>query len=80
VVGTDDARRAHPYRSAVHREQALEQLPAAYAIAIRLRDSGAPEDVIARGLGTEPEAVATLLDIADRKLAALVARDEGLRE
>jgi hypothetical protein len=60
----------------VHRDEALEQLPAAYAIAIRLRDSGAPEETIAAALGSEPGAITALLDIADRKLAALVAQPD----
>jgi hypothetical protein len=60
----------------VHRDEALEQLPAAYAIAIRLRDSGASDETIATALGSEAGAIAVLLDIADRKLAVLVGHPD----
>ena len=55
------------------REQALEQLPETHAAALRLRSRGLDDDAIAAALTLEPEAVALLLQIADAKLAALLA-------
>jgi hypothetical protein len=57
----------------VDREQALEQLPETHAAALRLRSRGLDDDAIAAALTLEPEAVALLLQIADAKLAALLA-------
>jgi hypothetical protein len=58
----------------VDREQALEQLPQTHAAALRLRSRGLDDDAIAAALTLEPEAVALLLQIADAKLAALLAK------
>jgi len=55
------------------REQALEQLPETHAAALRLRSRGFDDDAIARALGFKPDAVAPLLQVADAKLAALLA-------
>jgi hypothetical protein len=57
----------------VDREQALEQLPETHAAALRLRSRGLDDDAIAAALTLEPEAVALLLQVADAKLAALLA-------
>ena len=55
------------------REQALEQLPETHAAALRLHSRGLDDDAIAATLTLEPEAVALLLQVADAKLAALLA-------
>jgi DNA-directed RNA polymerase specialized sigma24 family protein len=47
----------------------LDGLPEAYATALRLRDAGCTDEMIADRLGIEPEAVAPLLRIALAKLA-----------
>ena len=47
----------------------LTSLPAAYAAALRLRAEGASDSVIAATLDIDEQAVAPLLEIADRKLA-----------
>jgi DNA-directed RNA polymerase specialized sigma24 family protein len=47
----------------------LDGLPEAYATALRLRDAGCSDEMIADRLGIEPEAVAPLLRIALAKLA-----------
>ena len=47
----------------------LDGLPEAYATALRLRDAGCTDEMIADRLGIEPEAVAPLLRIAVAKLA-----------
>jgi hypothetical protein len=57
----------------VNRERAIEQLPETHAAALRLRERGFDDDAIAAALFLLPEAVPELLQIADDKLAALVA-------
>jgi DNA-directed RNA polymerase specialized sigma24 family protein len=47
---------------------ALDGLPEAYATALRLRDAGCSDGMIADRLDIEPEAVAPLLRIASAKL------------
>ena len=47
----------------------LEGLPEAYATALRLRDAGCSDEMIADRLEIEPEAVAPLLRIATAKRA-----------
>jgi hypothetical protein len=53
------------------RATALEQLPAAYATALRLNDEGATHAAIARTLDVAVEAVPRLLEIGASKLDAL---------
>lgn len=52
------------------RAEALNRLPAAHSLALRLRDHGLPDEVIADCLGIELEALGPLLSIAEAKLAA----------
>jgi DNA-directed RNA polymerase specialized sigma24 family protein len=47
----------------------IDQLPSAYAEALRLRATGLTWHEIGRRLGIEPEAVDTLLHLAEAKLA-----------
>jgi DNA-directed RNA polymerase specialized sigma24 family protein len=54
-------------------ERAIEQLPETHAAAIRLRARGFDDNAIAQALHVQPEAVPTLLEIAEQKLAALIA-------
>ena len=49
-------------------EAALRRLPLAHSLALRLRDAGADDEVICSYLHIEPEGLATLLLIAERKL------------
>jgi DNA-directed RNA polymerase specialized sigma24 family protein len=60
----------------VERHDHIDELPPAYAVAIRLHQAGTTDDVIALGLGVEPDAVPTLLDVARRKLADLSDRTD----
>ena len=69
------AHSAHTVRG-VDRADALELLPDAYADALRLRDAGHPPAEIARRLGIAHEAVATALELAEAKLARLLAENE----
>jgi DNA-directed RNA polymerase specialized sigma24 family protein len=59
------------------RTEALRGLPEVYALALRLRDAGTPADEIADRLGVEPEAVGPLLAVAEGKLEAILARENG---
>ena len=54
------------------RSEALQALPATYAIALRLRDEGVELGAVARVLDVEPEAVGPLLTLAEAKLAGLM--------
>ena len=51
-------------------EAALRSIPHAYSLALRLRDAGVAEAVVCHYLHIEPEGLGTLLELADRKLAA----------
>jgi hypothetical protein len=51
-------------------EAALRRLPEAHSLALRLRDAGVADEVICEYLHIEPEGLATLLDLARRKLLA----------
>lgn len=55
------------------RTRALLRLPPKYALALRLRDAGAPEQLIADRLGIESEAVGPMMTVAEAKLAAILA-------
>ena len=54
------------------RAAALQALPGAYALALRLRDEGVESDAMARVLDVEPEAIGPLLTLAEAKLAGLM--------
>lgn len=54
----------------------LDRLPAAYALALRLRGAGYSDVEIAARLEVEPEALGTLFTIAEAKLAALQDTEE----
>jgi hypothetical protein len=57
------------------RETQLRRLPAPYGVALQLRDAGVDDTLICRYLLVEPEALPTLLRLAEAKLAA--ARDDA---
>lgn len=56
------------------RQQALELLPEAHAVALRLVDDSADMAVIASQLDIERDAVPLLLRVAEDKLATLLGR------
>jgi DNA-directed RNA polymerase specialized sigma24 family protein len=60
----------------VRRRDALERLPLPYSTALRLRDEGLSDKVIAKCVGIEPEAVGTMLQLGEAKLAALGYLDD----
>jgi hypothetical protein len=51
-------------------EAALRKLPEAHSLALRLQDAGVADEMICEYLHIECEALATLLDLARRKLLA----------
>jgi DNA-directed RNA polymerase specialized sigma24 family protein len=64
----------------VNRAAAIELLPEAYAVALRLRDDGLGSAEIARRLRIAPEAVASTLELADAKLARLLGAEDSRAE
>jgi hypothetical protein len=56
------------------RDESLERLPLPYATALRLRDAGITDDVIAECVGVDPEALTTFMRVAEAKLTT--AADE----
>jgi hypothetical protein len=52
-------------------DELLRQLPTAHAIALRLQRSGQSASIIALALGIDVADVTGLLELAERKLAAL---------
>jgi DNA-directed RNA polymerase specialized sigma24 family protein len=72
---TDDCA-GHTVR-VVDRAVALDSLPEAYAAALRLRDAGSDAAEIARCLRIAPEAVPSALELAQAKLARLLAEPDG---
>jgi DNA-directed RNA polymerase specialized sigma24 family protein len=63
------------YRDGVDRAQAIAQLPDRYAIAVRLHDSGVPDEVIGQSLGIELEAWGAFFSLATAKLDHILAHD-----
>lgn len=53
------------------RAAALQRIPRAYSLALRLRDAGVPGQLIADCLDIEPEALGPVLRLAEAKLAAV---------
>jgi hypothetical protein len=56
------------------RAESLERLPLPYATALRLRDEGIADDLIAERVGLDQAALPTFMRVAEAKLAA--ASDE----
>ncbi|MDA2891455.1 hypothetical protein PDG61_11080 [Mycolicibacterium sp. BiH015] len=52
------------------RDEALDRLPLPYSMALRLRDAGVDDAVIAECVGVEPEGLQALMEIAMAKLLA----------
>ena len=55
----------------ITRDSLLRRLPLAHAVAVRLRESGSDDELIATALDIEPEGVEPLLAIAAAKLRRL---------
>ena len=52
------------------RAKSLERLPLPYATALRLRDAGTADEVIAERVGVDIDALSTFMRVAEAKLAA----------
>jgi hypothetical protein len=57
------------------RAEAMRHLPGSYSLALRLRDAGLDNELIAECLAVEQEALDLLLQVADAKLAAILDRE-----
>jgi hypothetical protein len=55
----------------VDRDEHIRRLPIALAVGLRLHEAGAPDTLIASGLGIEPEGVPPMLELAQAKLRRL---------
>jgi hypothetical protein len=60
----------------VDRSTAIDRLPEAYAVAVRLQDEGHDDQAIAVRLGLAPAAVGPLLRVAAAKLHTILAAGE----
>lgn len=58
------------------RTEALRRLPVTHSLALRLRDAGLTDDLVAQRLGIETEAIGPLIVIAQAKFAALLDGDQ----
>lgn len=58
------------------RSTAIDQLPEAYANALRLYDQGHNDQAIAASLGVAPEAVGPLLRLATAKLHSILTDND----
>lgn len=56
-------------------EAALDRLPAAHALALRLTEAGEPDEAICSRLDIDPDGLEPLLDIARRKLRRELSRE-----
>jgi hypothetical protein len=52
------------------RMQSLKRLPLPYATAIRLRDAGIDDELIAECVGVDPDVLQTFMQVAEAKLVA----------
>jgi hypothetical protein len=64
----------------VNRSAAVEQLPTMHAVAIRLRDEGVGDHVIAVALAIDDDEVPNVLRIAAAKLANVMALEPSIKE
>jgi predicted DNA-binding protein (UPF0251 family) len=59
------------------RAEAMRHLPGVHLLALRLRDAGLADELIAECLAVEREALKPLLDVAEAKLAAILSGEHG---
>ena len=60
-----------------HRAESLQRLPLPYATALRMRDAGIADDVIAECVGVDLDALPTFMRVAEAKLAAASHQSPG---
>lgn len=61
----------------LERVEAMRHLPDTYSLALRLRDAGLTNELIAECLAVEREALDLLLQVAEAKLAAILRGEQG---
>lgn len=59
------------------RAEAIRRLPGAYSLALRLRDAGLTDELIAECLAMQPQALDPLLHVAEAKLATMLGSEQG---
>lgn len=74
---SEDAGKLVRVSADAHRAESLQRLPLPYAAALRMRDAGIAEDVIAECVGVDVDALPTFMRVAEAKLAAACARGMG---
>ncbi len=72
MCSADDTSARQPRRA-----EAIRHLPGVYSLALRLRDAGVTDELIAECLAVEREALEPLLDVAEAKLAAILGGERG---
>jgi hypothetical protein len=73
VVGGDGCPADDPSARQRRRAEAIRRLPGAYSLALRLRDAGLTDELIAECLAMQPQALDPLLHVAEAKLATMLA-------
>lgn len=73
VVGVDGCQADDPSARQRRRAEAIRRLPGAYSLALRLRDAGLTDELIAECLAMQPQALDPLLHVAEAKLATMLA-------
>jgi hypothetical protein len=58
------------------RDALLDRLPLPYSIALRLRDAGVSDEVIAERVGVDLDVLPTFMCLAEAKLTAGAERDD----
>lgn len=58
------------------RAEAIRRLPGAYSLALRLRDAGLTDELIAECLAMQPQALNPLLHVAEAKLATMLGSEQ----
>ena len=61
----------------LERVEAMRHLPDTYSLALRLRDAGLTNELIAKCLAVERQALDLLLQVAEAKLAAILRCEQG---
>jgi hypothetical protein len=77
VVGVDRCPGDDPSARQQRRAQAIRRLPGAYSLALRLRDAGMTDELIAECLAMQPQALDPLLHVAEAKLATILGAEQG---
>lgn len=63
-----------------HRDELLDRLPLPYATALRLREQGSPDEVIAERVGVDLDTLPIFMRVAEAKLATAGGQPQRPRE